>query len=114
MRDCVHECAPTHLSVVGQVVGTVHELLQRAARPIGAVVAGGQLLRRGRASVAHVQRRLPGGAALDVPPLAEVARHRVPQQGDVVELPVGKGSEEDVRGGSPVENRMGAGGEGGK
>ena len=88
-------CVPcTHLSVVGQVVGTVHELLQRAPRPIRAVVAGGQLLRRGRAAVAHVQRRLPGGAALDVPPLAEVARHRVPQQRDVVELPVG---EQEVR-----------------
>lgn len=79
---------PPYLSVIGQVVGTVHELLQRAARPVGALVAGRQLFGRRRASVAHVQRGLPCGAPLHVPPLAEVSRHRVPQKSDVVELPV--------------------------
>lgn len=77
-----------YLSVVSQVVGTVHELLQGASRPIGALVAGRQLLRRGSSSVAHVQGGFPRCAALHVPPLAEVSRHGVPQQGDVVELSV--------------------------
>lgn len=77
-----------YLSVVGQVVGTVHELLQGASRPIGALVARRQLLGRGSSSVAHVQGGFPRRAALNVPPLAEVSRHWVPQQGDVVELPV--------------------------
>lgn len=77
-----------YLSVVGQVVGTVHELLQGASRPIGALVARRQLLGRGSSSVAHVQGGFPRGATLNVPPLAEVSRHWVPQQGDVVELPV--------------------------
>lgn len=70
--------APSYLSVIGQVVGTVHELLQRAARPVGALVAGRQLFGRRRASVAHVQRGFPRGTALHVPPFAEVSRHRVP------------------------------------
>lgn len=77
-----------YLSVVGQVVGTVHELLQGAPRPVGALVAGGQLLGRGGPSIAHVQGGFPRGSPLYVPPLAEVSRHRVPQQRDVVELPV--------------------------
>lgn len=67
-----------YLSVIGQVVRTVHELLQSAARPVGALVAGGQLLGRRRAPVAHVQRGFPRGAPLHMPPLAEVSRHRVP------------------------------------
>lgn len=76
-----------YLSVVGQVVGTVHELLQVAPRPVGALVAGGQLLGCGGSSIAHVQGGFPRGSPLHVPPLAEVTRHRVPQQSDVVELP---------------------------
>lgn len=67
-----------YLSVVGQVVGTVHELLQCAPRPVGALVAGGQLLGRRGASVAHVQRGFPRRASLHMPPLAEVSRHGVP------------------------------------
>lgn len=70
--------APSYLSVIGQVVGTVHELLQRAARPVGALVAGRQLFGRRRASVAHVQRGFPRGTPLHMSPLAEVSRHRVP------------------------------------
>lgn len=77
-----------YLSVVGQVVGTVHELLQGASRPVGALVARRQLLGCGSSSVAHVQGGFPCRATLHVPPLAEVSRHWVPQQGDVVELPV--------------------------
>lgn len=77
-----------YLSVVGQVVGTVHELLQGASRPVGALVAGGQLLGRRGSPVTHVEGGLPRRAALHVTPLAEVSRHRVPQEGDVVELPV--------------------------
>lgn len=77
-----------YLSVVGQVVGTVHELLQGASRPVGALVAGGQLLGRRGSPVTHVQGGLPRRAALHVTPLAEVSRHRVPQKRDVVELPV--------------------------
>lgn len=80
-----------YLSVVGQVVGTVHELLQGASRPVGALVARRQLLGRGSSPVAHVQGGFPRRAALHVPPLAEVSRHWVPQQGDVVELSVGGG-----------------------
>lgn len=79
-----------YLSVVGQVVGTVHELLQGASGPVGALVAGGQLLGRRGSSVAHVEGGFPRGSSLHVPPLAEVSRHRVPQQSDVVELPVGR------------------------
>lgn len=79
---------PPYLSVVGQVVGTVHELLQGAPRPVGALVAGGQLLGRRGPSIAHVQGGFPRGPSLHVPPLAEVSRHGVPQQSDVVELPV--------------------------
>lgn len=82
-------CTSAYLSVVGQVIGTVHELLQGAAGPVGALVAGGQLLGGRGAAVAHVQGGFPRGSPLHMPPLAEVARHRVPQQGDVVELPVG-------------------------
>lgn len=78
-----------YLSVVGQVVGTVHELLQGAPRPVRALVAGGQLLGRGGSSIAHVQGSFPRGTSLHVPPLTEVSRHWVPQQSDVVELPVG-------------------------
>lgn len=77
-----------YLSVVGQVIGTVHELLQGAPRPVGPLVAGGQLLRRRGSSVAHVQGGFPRGPPLHVPPLAEVAGQGVPQQSDVVELPV--------------------------
>lgn len=77
-----------YLSVVGQVVGTVHELLQGASRPVRALVARRQLLRRGSSSVAHVQGGFPRRATLHMPPLAEVSRHWVSQQGDVVELPV--------------------------
>lgn len=77
-----------YLSVVGQVVGTVHELLQGASRPIGALVARRQLLGGGSSSVAHVQGGFPRRATLNVPPLTEVSRHRVSQQGDVVELSV--------------------------
>ncbi len=62
-----------YLSVVGQVVGTVHELLQGAPRPVGALVAGGQLLGRGGSSIAHVQGGFPRGSPLHVPPLAEVS-----------------------------------------
>lgn len=79
-----------YLSVIGQVVGTVHELLQGAPRPIGALVAGGQLLWRRGPSIAHVQGRFPRCSPLHMPPLAEVSRHGVSQQSDVVELPVGK------------------------
>lgn len=78
-----------YLSVVGQVVGTVHELLQGAPRPVRALVAGGQLLGRGGSSIAHVQGGFPRGTSLHMPPLTEVSRHWVPQQSDVVELPVG-------------------------
>lgn len=79
---------PLYLSVIGQVVGTVHELLQGAPRPVGPLVAGGQLLGRWGSSIAHVQGGFPRGAPLHVPPLAEVARHGVPQQSDVVELSI--------------------------
>lgn len=34
-----------------------------------------------------MQGGFPRGSPLHVPPLAEVTRHRVPQQSDVVELP---------------------------
>ncbi|KAF3845044.1 hypothetical protein F7725_008207 [Dissostichus mawsoni] len=78
----------SYLSVVGQVVGTVHELLQGTARPIRALVAGGQLLRRGGPSIAHVQRGLPRGAPLHMPPLAEVSRHG-PISYSRLPLPVG-------------------------
>ncbi|CAG5866612.1 unnamed protein product, partial [Menidia menidia] len=64
------------------VVRTVHELLQGAPRPVRALVAGRQLLRRGGPSIAHVQRGFPRGPPLHVPPLAEVARHGVPQESD--------------------------------
>lgn len=87
-----------YLSVVGQVVGTVHELLQGATRPVGALVARGQLLGRGGSAVAHVQGGFPRGASLHVPPLAEVSRHWVPQQSDVVELPVGVNKEGEKEG----------------
>jgi len=77
-----------YLSVVGQVVRTVHELLQGAPRPVGPLVAGRQLLGRRGSSITHVQGCFPRGSPLHVPPLAEVARHGVPQQSDVVELSV--------------------------
>lgn len=79
----------SYLSVVGQVVRTVHELLQCAPRPVGALVAGGQLLWRRGPSITHVQGGFPRGSSLHVPPLAEVSRHWVPQKSDVVELPDG-------------------------
>lgn len=66
------------LPVVGEVRRAGHELLQRHAGPVFAAVAGRQLIRSGRTAVAHVQSRLPRGAALHVLPLAQVARHRVP------------------------------------
>ncbi len=87
-----------YLSVVGQVVRTVHELLQGAPRPVGALVAGGQLLRRRGSSIAHVQGGFPRGSALHVPPLAEVSRYWVPQQSDVVKFPVGSKKEQGERG----------------
>lgn len=88
---CVCVCfSSAYLSVVGQVVGAVHELLQGAPRPVGALVAGGQLLGRGGPSIAHVQGGFPRGSPLHMAPLAEVSRHRVSQEGDVVELPVGE------------------------
>lgn len=74
------------LPIVGEVVRAVHELLQGAARPVRALVTGRQLFGRGCSSVAHVQGGLPRGAALDVPPFAEVSGNRVPQQSDVVEF----------------------------
>lgn len=79
-----------YLSVVGQVVGTVHELLEGASRPVRALIAGGQLLGCGGSSITHVQGGFPCRTSLHMPPLTEVTRHWVPQQSDVVELPVGR------------------------
>lgn len=76
-----------HLAVVGQVVGAVHELLQGAARPVVPGVAAGQLLGGRGAAVADVQGRFPCGSSLHVAPFAQVPRHRVTQDGDVVEIP---------------------------
>lgn len=46
-----------------------------------------------------MQGGFPRGASLHVPPLAEVSRHWVPQQSDVVELPVGVKEEGEKEGG---------------
>ena len=76
-----------HLSVVGQVVGAVHELPQADPGPVVPGVAGGQLVRGGAPPVAHVQGGFPRGPSLDVFPLAQVSGHRIPQHGDVIEIP---------------------------
>lgn len=46
-----------------------------------------------------MQGGFPRGASLHVPPLAEVSRHWVPQQSDVVELPVVEKKEGEKEGG---------------
>lgn len=75
-----------HLAVVGQVVRAIHELLQRAARPVRALVARGQLLRSWCPAITHVQGCFPSSSSLDVTPFAEVTRYGVSQQRDVVKF----------------------------
>lgn len=79
-----------NLPVIGQIGRAVHELCQGDTGPVVPGVAGGQLVLGGRASITHMEGRLPRGAALDVLPLAQVAGNWVAQHGDVVEVPAAK------------------------
>lgn len=76
-----------HLTVVGQIIGAVHELFQGATGPVIASVAAGQLLGGGRPSITHMQGCFPRRPPLDMPPLAQVPGHRVSEDGDVMEIP---------------------------
>lgn len=78
------------LPVIGQVGRAVHELCQGDTGPVIPIVAGGQLVLGGRASITHMEGGLPCGSALNVLPLTQVAGDWVTQHGDVVEVPVAK------------------------
>lgn len=75
-----------YLAVVGQIIGAVHELFERASRPVITSVAAGQFFRGWGSSITDVQGCFPCGSSLDMPPFAQVPGHWVSEDGDVMEV----------------------------